>query len=151
MLDALLRLFGGFDQAHAIDERHDPLFALAALLIETARSDDHAERRKRRIIERVLARRFGLTPDEIDRLVPAAERGVMAAADLFHFTRVVVEQFDEAQRAEVIEMMWEVAYSDGELSADEDALIRRVAGLIYVSDRERGEARRRARERLAGK
>jgi Tellurite resistance protein TerB len=45
-------------------------------------------------------------------------------------------------------MLWEVAYSDGVLTGDEDTLIRRVAGLIYVPDRERGEAKLRVRERL---
>ena len=151
MIEALLRLLGGFDDSRELGERNDPAFALAALLIETARSDDRIERRERRIIERVLARRFGLTDAEIARLVIAAEQGAVAATDLFHFTRVVVERFGEAERVGVIEMLWEVAYSDGELTGDEDALIRRVAGLIFVSDRDRGEARRRARERLAGK
>jgi uncharacterized tellurite resistance protein B-like protein len=51
----------------------------------------------------------------------------------------------------VIEMLWEVAYSDGVLNGDEDMLICRVAGLIYVPDWERGEAKRRVRERLEGK
>jgi uncharacterized tellurite resistance protein B-like protein len=45
-------------------------------------------------------------------------------------------------------MLWEVAYADGVLDADEDALIRRVAGLMFVSDQDRGFARRRVRERL---
>jgi len=44
--------------------------------------------------------------------------------------------------------LWEVAYSDGVLTGDEDALIRRVAGLIYVSDRDRGEAKRRIAQRF---
>ena len=47
-------------------------------------------------------------------------------------------------------MLWDVAYSDGAVSGDEDALIRRVAGLLYVSDFDRGEAKRRARERAPG-
>ena len=45
-------------------------------------------------------------------------------------------------------MLWDVAYSDSVLTGDEDALIRRVAGLIYVSDWERGEAKRRVTQRL---
>jgi uncharacterized tellurite resistance protein B-like protein len=45
-------------------------------------------------------------------------------------------------------MLWDVAYSDGVLTGDEDGLIRRVAGLIYVSDRDRGDAKLRVRERL---
>jgi len=60
----------------------------------------------------------------------------------------VVENFTEGERVSVIEMLWEVAYSDDLLTGDEDALIRRVAGLIYVSDRDRCEARQRVVQRL---
>ena len=49
----------------------------------------------------------------------------------------------------MIEMIWEVVYADGELHDYEDSLLRRIAGLIYVSDRDRGAARKRALERLA--
>ncbi len=52
-------------------------------------------------------------------------------------------------RVQIIEMLWTVAYADGALDPDEDALIRQVAGLIQVSDWERGAARRRALEKLA--
>jgi uncharacterized tellurite resistance protein B-like protein len=45
-------------------------------------------------------------------------------------------------------MLWEVAYADGVLDPYEDALIRKVAGLVYVTDQERGFARKRVRERL---
>ena len=45
-------------------------------------------------------------------------------------------------------MLWEVAYADGVLDPLEDALLRRVAGLIDVSDHERGTARLRVCARL---
>jgi uncharacterized tellurite resistance protein B-like protein len=151
MFDALLRILSGFGDSRAAGERNDPAFALAALLIETARSDDHFEDREQGIIKRALTRHFGMRLDEAARLVRAAEQGAIQATDLFHFTRVVVEHFSEEERIGVIEMLWDVAYSDGALTGDEDALIRRVAGLIYVSDRDRGEAKLRARGRLAGK
>ena len=149
MFDELLRLLTGSDQADPAAD--DPAFALAALLIETARSDDRVEAREESVIARALARRFGLVPDQVRHLIEAAERSARAATDLYRFTRVVVDNFTEEERIAVIEMLWEVAYSDGNLSGDEDTLIRRVAGLIYVSDRDRGEAKRRARERLLGK
>ena len=148
MLDGLLRILTGIDNADRASERNDPAFALAVLLIEVARADDKVEAREQGLIERALVRRFGLQPDEVTRLVKAAEESARWATDLFHFTRVVVEDFTEAERISVIEMLWEVAYSDDLLTGDEDALIRRVAGLIYVSDRDRGEARQRVMQRL---
>ena len=150
MFDALLRILTGSDDHARIVERNDPAFALAVLLIETARSDDRVTEREQRIIEQALARRFGLQPFETAHLVQAARQGAGQATDLYHFTRIVVQHFSEEERVGVIEMLWDVAYSDGALSGDEDTLIRRVAGLIYVSDRDRGEAKRRARERFEG-
>jgi uncharacterized tellurite resistance protein B-like protein len=150
MFDALHRLLTGLDPAQRAAEQNDPAFALAVLLIEVARSDDRVEEREEGMIERVLMRRFGLARNEVTRLVAAAKEGAIQATDLFHFTQVVVDQFSEEERIGVIEMLWEVAYSDGVLTGDEDTLIRRVAGLIYVPDRERGEAKRRARERSEG-
>ena len=102
------------------------------------------------MIERALAARFGLKPDEVTRLVKAVEEGAIQATDLFHFTQVVVGNFSDKERIGVIEMLWEVAYADGVLTGDEDALIRRVAGLIDVADRNRGDAKLRVRERLEG-
>jgi uncharacterized tellurite resistance protein B-like protein len=46
-------------------------------------------------------------------------------------------------------MLWKVAYSDGILDPYEDMLLRQIAGLIHVSDQERGSARKRALDRLA--
>ena len=152
MFDALYRLLSGLDQPHRAAKQNDAAFALAVLLIEVARSaDNRVDDREESVIERALARRFGLEKDEVAHLVKAAEEGAIQATDLFHFTRVVVDRFSEEERIKVIEMLWEVAYSDGVLTGDEDTLIRRVAGLIYVSDWERGEAKRRVRERLEGR
>jgi len=149
MFDTLLRILTGSDDAPPA-QRDDPALALAALLIEMARSDDSVAEVEQRIIERALARRFDLRPFETARLVEAARQSVIRSTDLYNSTRIVVQNFSEQERAGVIEMLWDVAYSDGELTGDEDALIRRVAGLLYVSDRDRGEAKRRAHERAQG-
>ena len=146
MFDGLIRFLTGGDPA--ADEGQDPAFALAVLLIEVARSDDRFDTPERGIIGQALARRFGLGSDEVGRLMRAAEDAAIRATDLHRFTQAVVRDFSPPERVAVIEMLWEVAYSDRELTGDEDALIRRVAGLIYVSDVERGAAKLRVRDRL---
>ena len=148
MFDALYRLLTGVDEALRTAERGDAAFALAVLLIEVARSDDRVEDREEGVIERALTRRFGLDSTEVTHLIGAAKDGAMKATDLFHFTQIVDKNFSEEERIGVIEMLWEVAYSDGVLTGDEETLIRRVAGLIYVPDRQRGKAKRRVLERL---
>jgi uncharacterized tellurite resistance protein B-like protein len=125
MFEALHRFLTGVDDAHATGGANDPAFALAVLLIEVARSGDgRVEDREHGIIERLLAVRFGFEHNQLTRLITAAEEGAIRATDLFHFTQVVVENFSEEERIGVIEMLWEVAYSDGVLNAGQDTLIR---------------------------
>jgi uncharacterized tellurite resistance protein B-like protein len=78
----------------------------------------------------------------------AAEKRAEESNQLYAFTRLAVEKLDERGRVQLIEMLWEVAYADGVLDPDEDTLLRRVAGLLYVSDYDRGEARKRVLRRM---
>jgi uncharacterized tellurite resistance protein B-like protein len=118
--------------------------AVAALLIEAARMDDSFGAAERATIERLLTERFALSADELTRLIEVAERAVRDATQLFPFTQQVCKRMSPESRVQIVEMLWKVAYADGVLDPEEDMLVRRIAGLIYVSDRERGEARQRA-------
>jgi uncharacterized tellurite resistance protein B-like protein len=145
MFDRILDLLMPGDAPRAETEIH---IAVAALLVEAARMDDHFDPAERTAIRQVLARRFALDAASIDRLIARAEGAAEQSSALYRFTRVVADRFDPAARIGMIEMLWEVAYADGVLDPDEDALIRRIAGLIFVEDHERGAARQRVLARL---
>jgi uncharacterized tellurite resistance protein B-like protein len=117
-------------------------------LVEAARMDDKFDTAERASIVRLLTERFGLTPWEVQRLVTAAESAVATSAQLFPFTQAILKNLSVEERGEILELMWRVAYADGVLDPHEDMLIRRVAGLVAVPDRERGEARRRALQKI---
>lgn len=122
--------------------------AVAALLVQAAQMDDHFDAQERAAIERLLAARFGLDAGQIRAVLAAAERRAEESSQLLPFTRLVVDRLSPPERVQVVEMLYEVVFADGVLDPDEDTLVRRIAGLIYVPDVERGLARRRARERL---
>lgn len=123
--------------------------AVAALLLEAAVVvDGHFDPQERQVVRRVLARAFSLTPAAAQGLIAAAERRVETSAQLFRFTSTVNERVNRERKIEIIEMLWEVAYADGVLDPLEDTLLRRIAGLIDVTDHERGEAKRRVLQRL---
>jgi len=147
-LERLRDLLAGEGAAPArLDETQ---LAAAALLVEAARMDELVSEQERGVIARLLAARFGLEAEAVARLVEAAEARVDAAVELFQFTRRLVPALDEAGRIELVEMLWEVALADGVLDPHEDSLIRRVAGLVHVSDQARGAARLRVLARLGG-
>ena len=103
---------------------------------------------ERQTIAGQLADRFHLSAAEVEALIEDARQAAEESSQLYAFTRVVKDGFSPAERLRMIEMLWEVAYADGRLHDYEASLVRRVAGLIYVPDRDSGAARKRALRRL---
>ena len=133
------------EEAAEIDELQ---IAAAALLVEAAVMDGHFEAEERDAMARVLGSHFGLNDEETTLLIARAEREVAASVELYHFTRTIKDRLEPGERTKILEMLWEVACVDGSIHDYEAGLVRRVAGLLYVSDRESGEARQRVLARL---
>ena len=122
--------------------------AVAALLIEAERMDDRFDAAERATIERVLATRFSLKPAAVAELIEAAETAVRNSTQLFPFTQKIVKTMAPEDRVHILELMWKVAYADGALDPHEDMLLRRIAGLLHVPDRDRATARQQAIAKL---
>jgi uncharacterized tellurite resistance protein B-like protein len=118
----------------------------AALLVEAAWLDGEFTDDERATISSALQRQFGLNSDEAASLLSEAETLQESAIEISRFTRAI-KSMPEERRVEILEALWEVVLADGELHAYEANLLRRVGGLIYVSDRENGEARQRVMAR----
>ncbi len=151
MIDRVLDFLTGRKAPMHFDGPDELQLAVAALLIEAGRMDDQFDSAERATIERLLKERFDLSHDHVQSLMDSAEAAVRQSTQFFPFTREIVQRISHDDRAHILEMMWEVAYADGVLDPHEDALLRRIAGLIHVSDQERGLARQRALEKVKGK
>jgi len=124
--------------------------AVAVLLLEAAYRDDSFSADERAMIARLLRERFGLSEGEVSQLMASTESKVREMVQLQPFTHAIFEHMPPAERIGFIEMLWEVAYADGVLNPEEDAMIRKIAGLIYVEDRDRVLARQRVLARIGG-
>ena len=152
MLDRLVDFLAGRSapaaNASAPDDMH---LAVAALLIEAARMDSDFDASERATIEALLATKFNLSNEALNDVIAAAQRKVEYSAQYFPFTNAICKRMSIEERTEIIEMMWSVAYSDGVLDPHEDMLLRQIAGLIHVPDKERGQARQRGLAAVAAR
>ncbi len=125
----------------------DARLALAALLVRIARSDgDYAPAEIDRI-DRIIAKRYGLSPFEATALRRQAESLEAEAPDTVRFTRAIKDAVPYENRCEVVQSAWSVVLADGARANEEDALLRLIASLLGVSDHDSAIARHRAAER----
>lgn len=148
MFAQLMRVLKTPEPASLPGGRQDLRLSVAVLLVEAAGQDDRFDARERAAITELLVQKFSLNADECAQLLAAAEARAAQMVQIHGHTSAIFEQMAPQDRLHVIEMLWEVAYADGVLDPEEDLLIRRVAGLLYVSDRDRVLARQRVVARL---
>ena len=143
----LSRLFAD-DSTAAPLQAQDAEVAIAALLVRVARADDRYESSEKLRIDHILARRRGLSMTEAAERRAVAEMIEAEAPDTVRFTRLIKDRIPLEDRTGVLSAMWEVAYADTQRAADEESLIRLVAGLLGVPDRDSGLIRQKVLENL---
>ena len=107
--------------------------ATAVLMIDVARADhvfDDAE------FERVLGlvqSHFGLSPEQAAEFVNDADGKAEDLVSLYEFTQLLHQNLDEAEKARIVGMLWQIAYADGHLDKYEDSLVLKISDLLHVS------------------
>ncbi|WP_339646156.1 TerB family tellurite resistance protein [Jannaschia helgolandensis] len=126
----------------------DARLALAALMVRVARSDGDYDPAEIARIDRILTKRYGLGPEATANLRAQAEALEQEAPDTVRFTRAIKGAVDLEERSAVIEALWSVVLVDGERDAQEDSLLRLLANLLGINDRDSNIARKRAEEAI---
>ncbi len=108
--------------------------AVAALLIEAAQVDRSVSPSERMVLGKLVRGRFALPADDAQRLLALASGEFAAALDDWVFTEAVRDGFPEDEREEILGMIWEVVYADGQLARFEETFMQRLAQSLNVSE-----------------
>lgn len=126
----------------------DARLALAALLVRIARADGSYDRDEIDRIDRILAKRHGLSHADAQALRAEAETLESEAPDTVRFTKAIKDAVPYEDRASVIEALWQVVLADGVRDSDEDALLRMIAPMLGVNDRDSNIIRKRVEDSI---
>ena len=126
------------------DEGNKNLELICGLMIEAAFTDGKIEESELKKIKFSLVNVFGEDLEEVDLVLHEAVKNKNNSKSLHYYTSFINKNFDDDKKLLLIEALWEIVLSDGEIHDFESNLIRRLAGLLYISDVKSGNARKRA-------
>ena len=130
----------------APEQRHDPVaIAACALMLELAHADDEFTDDERQHIREAVTRQFDVPEATAEELMALADEERRRAVDLYQFTNLITQHFDEGQRMVLAEIMWRIVYSDGELAKHEHYLMHKVSNLLDLKAGYLSEAKKRAK------
>lgn len=128
--------FGGTPAAGTLTRLEPIELVTATLLVELTRADFNSSEHEMTMARHLLAERFGIDAQAVQSLVEQAQTRAEQAVSLHEFTHRLNRELDPTEKSSVIEMLWRVSLADQRLDKHEEQLIRRVAGLLHVPDRE---------------
>ncbi len=146
MFDSIRKLISELGEGGKPSERfneNDYRLAATALLMHAATIDGSASQVERDKLHAIIKQRFNLDDAGTDELIEKATAAEKEAIDLYQFTSRLNRSLDEAGRARVIEMMWQIVCADSVVTEFEDNLLWRAADLLGISREERIALRQR--------
>ena len=120
---------------------------LIALLIYAAKIDENYTDKEKQIIKKAIISLKQLKSEEAEELIKNAEEKERDSNQIVEFTKEIKKK-PMSYRIKIIEILWEIIYSDGSNDVYESSLIRRVCGLLYVSDKDSGEIKQKVKNSL---
>jgi uncharacterized tellurite resistance protein B-like protein len=129
----------------------DPRVAFVALCFQVMEADGNISEKERQRFRDLLRERFDLSEDKLKQLIKAGYDAGSEAVDYYRFTSDLRRHLvNEDDRVELLGILWQIVYADGERSEIEDHVIWRIADLLGVSGRDRVLQRQQAAARISG-
>ena len=150
MLNILKNFFSsqGKDE---ISSSNDNLSLLCGLMVEAAYTDGSIDIEEIEKIKSVLVDSFKEDPLEVENILNKSIKNKNNSKSLFYYTSKINKEYTKEKKIILIETLWEIVLSDNEIHEYESSLIRRLSGLLYISDVDSGNAKKRALNRISGK
>ncbi len=123
--------------------------ALTVLLVRVARADNNYTEEEQYHIAELISECCNIPLHEATELREEAEKIEALTQDSVQFTRIIKQKIPFEQREEILEILWELVLSDGTRDYGEDGLLRLLANLLGVTDRDSALARQRVKNRMS--
>ena len=128
-----------FNKKNNSDNAED-IVLITALLVHAVKMDENYTIDEKKIIEKALSQLTKKNSNEISQIIMLAEKKESESNHILNFTKEIKKK-DINFRKEIVNVLWQIILSDGKSDMYESNLIRRVCGLLYISDKESGDIR----------
>ena len=142
MLQSLKSIFSNPDITQ--EKRNEDIDILSGLMIEAAYTDGNISQDEINKISSSLINIFKEDPQLVEESLSKALENKDNSLSLYFYSSKLNKSFSDEKKILLIEVLWEVILSDNKIHDFETNLIRRLAGLLYISDVECGNAKKRA-------
>ena len=125
-----------------VPEFDESQLAATSLMILAAKYDGEFDEVEKTEILKMIRDFYNFDKNKIDRIFETALNLTEKANDIHQFTSELNKSLNDDEKLSIIKMLWKIVIADGRIDEYENALIRKISGLLYVDDVQVGQIKK---------
>lgn len=133
MLGVFKNIFDGSNKEQNDGDRELKLrVATCVLLLEAATADSNFSSEEQEKIIQILKSRFQMDDTSVKELIDKSTMEKKNSTDLWYFTNLINKNLDNEEKYNLMELVWEVIYSDGTLDKFENYIAHKLLNMLNL-------------------
>ena len=136
MLELLKKMLAKEDDSveseKGIDRQRKLRIATSVILLEAVTADSNLSEKEDQKVRDLLKEKFDVSDIEVDELINSSKNERQGSTDLWYFTNLINESLNIEEKYNLLEMIWEVIYSDRTLDRFENYIAHKLLNLLNL-------------------
>ena len=119
-----------------LKDSEEIILASTCLLLSIAQADDNVDKDESKIINEILQDFFNIKEEQSEKIIIQAEIDLKKSTDYFYYRNKLNDHFSLTDKIDFLSCIFEVAYSDGEYHYMEEHMIKKIANMLHIENKD---------------
>ncbi len=119
-----------------LNDSEEIILASTCLLLSIADADNNIDQKESQIISEIIQDFFEIDEEKSKEVIIDAKKDLKDSTDYFRYGNKLNEHFSHTDKIDFISCIFEVAYSDGEYHYMEEHMIKKIAHMFHIENKD---------------
>ena len=119
-----------------MNDSKEIVLASTCLLLSIANADNNIDDKELNIIDDIIQDFFDIKKQDACDVIKNAKSSLKESTDYFSYGKILNENFTLTDKIDFISCVFEVAYSDGEYHYLEEHMIKKIANILHIENKD---------------
>jgi|TARA_B100000282_G_C31715963_1_gene483552 uncharacterized tellurite resistance protein B-like protein len=142
MVKFIKNFFSSKKENPIYDDDLDLNLAIIVILLRASSIDGNKDDIELNMIKDIAQKELNIEKEVLESLYTKAIEEEDFTADIYKYTKIINDNFEENDKLNILKLVCKIINVDKNIDPFESNFVRRLSGLLYITDRQAGEIKK---------
>ena len=142
MIKFIKNFFSSKKENPIYDDDLDLNLAIIVILLRASSIDGNKDDIELNMIKDIAQKELNIEKEVLESLYTKAIEEEDFTADIYKYTKIINDNFEENDKLNILKLVCKIINVDKNIDPFESNFVRRLSGLLYITDRQAGEIKK---------